>query len=898
MHRELTQRLAQGATVVTPNRRLAGDLKRRFDISQAAAGKTVWPTADILPWEAWLERTYGELARLDAGQRVLSAAQELAVWHQAIADSRLANSLLDTASTARIAREAATIRRAWRLDLSAWRGGLSEDNRAFLRWSTCVEERCAERGWLDHARLADAVAARMRLDPSSAPRNLVLRGFDELNPQQRDLAGAFRAAGTPVEEWYPARPEGHVERRSYVTAEAELIGIARQARRLLEADASLRIGVIVPDLARLRPEVLRLFDDVLEPARVLPSERRRPGPYNVSLGVPLSGYPIVHSALSVLRLAGSELPFTAAAALVRSPFLVAAEREFTERARLEVRLRQRGLLTVTIEALLAQLRREREDVPALCPVLFARLGIWQASARRTRHARQPPSDWSSSFLSLLSGLGWPGERTLDSEEYQTYESWRELVRDLSSLDPVLGPLGHDEALSWLTRLSADTLFQPESEATPIQILGVLEAAGLEFDHLFVVGLDDERWPPAPRPHPLLPAALQRAHAVPHSSAQWELEFARRMTALWRNSAPRVTFSHALRDHDRALRPSPLIAEVPPAASEAAVGEARGYAESIRVRARLERLTDARAPALPAGYRAVGGVAVFENQAACPFRALAIHRLGARGLEQPAPGLSARDRGTLVHRALASLWGELQSQRRLLDASDVELRAIVERAVETAVERLRRDRGDTVSDAFAALERERVAGLLGRLLDIEKLRAPFSVLARELPRTLELGGLSVETRVDRIDQLEGGARVVLDYKTGRGSIAGWGDERLDQPQVPLYAVTEPGELAAASLVAVNAQEVAFHGVAREEGLVPGVHPPGQSRSLGGLTSWEGLLDRWRMALGTLARSFLAGEAAVSPKSYPHTCERCDLGTLCRVKELFDRGPISANQARDD
>ncbi|HTT36272.1 MAG TPA: PD-(D/E)XK nuclease family protein [Burkholderiales bacterium] len=898
MHRELTQRLVEGATVVTPNRRLASDLKRRFDTSQVAAGKAAWPTADILPWDAWLERTYGELARLDAGQQLLSAAQELAVWHQAIVDSHFAHSLLDPASTARIAREAATIQRAWRLDARAWRGGLSEDNRAFLGWSRCVEERCAERGWLDHARLADAVAARMRLDPSSAPRDLVLYGFDELNPQQRGLAGACRAAGTLVEEWHPADPAGHTERRSYVTAEAELAGVARQTRCLLEADAKLRIGVIVPDLARLRPEVLRLFDDVLEPARVLPGERRRPRPYNLSLGVPLSGYPLVHSALSVLRLAGGELPFTGAAALVRSPFLVAAEREFTERARIEVRLRQRGLLTVTIEALLAQLRPDRRDVPALCPVLLTRLETWQDSARRARSRRQPPSDWSSSFLSLLSGLGWPGERTLDSEEYQTYERWRELVRDLSALDPVLGPLGYDDALAWLTRLSADALFQPESEATPIQVLGVLEAAGLEFDHLFVVGLDDERWPAAPRPHPLLPAALQRAHAVAHSSAQWELEFARRITALWRSSAPRVTLTHAMRDQDRALRPSPLIAEVPLAASEAAVAEPGGYAESIRVRSRLERLMDARAPALPAGYRAVGGVAVFENQAACPFRALAIHRLGARGLEQPAPGLSARERGTLVHRALASLWGELQSQRRLLDASDGELRTIVERAVDTAVERLRRERGDAMSDAFAALERERVAGLLGRLLEIEKLRAPFSVLARELPRTLELGGLSVETRVDRIDQLEGGGRVVLDYKTGRASISGWGDERLDQPQIPLYAVTEPGELAAASLVAVNAQEVAFRGVAREEGLVPGVHTPAQSRTFGALATWKGMLDRWRIALDALARGFLAGEAAVAPRSYPRTCEWCDLGTLCRVKELFDRVSVSADEAPDD
>ena len=51
--RELTEELARGATVVTPNRRLARDLKRRFDATQIGAGRALWPTADVIPWGAW-----------------------------------------------------------------------------------------------------------------------------------------------------------------------------------------------------------------------------------------------------------------------------------------------------------------------------------------------------------------------------------------------------------------------------------------------------------------------------------------------------------------------------------------------------------------------------------------------------------------------------------------------------------------------------------------------------------------------------------------------------------------------------------------------------------------------------------------------------------------------------
>ena len=47
--------LAEGAVVVTPNRRLARSLHREFDLAQRAAGRAAWPTPEILPYAIWLE---------------------------------------------------------------------------------------------------------------------------------------------------------------------------------------------------------------------------------------------------------------------------------------------------------------------------------------------------------------------------------------------------------------------------------------------------------------------------------------------------------------------------------------------------------------------------------------------------------------------------------------------------------------------------------------------------------------------------------------------------------------------------------------------------------------------------------------------------------------------------
>jgi probable DNA repair protein len=890
-----------GVTIVTPNRRSARALKREFDACQRARERAVWPSADILPWSAWLERTWSDLCRLEPASRLLTATQELALWEQIVADSPHAHALLDAAAAARIAREAWALQCAWQLTpaLRAQGGAMHADGRAYLEWLDRFLERLAGRGWLTAAELPDAIAVRVRSRGMSPVARLVLLGFDQLSPQQRALADALRAAGTPVEERQPPAVAGLATRRVFSTAADELRAVASEVRHLVARDPGLRVGVVVPDLSRVRGLVTRVFDDALEPDRCLPGPRTRPRPWNLSLGQPLSHEPLVHAALAILRLARGELPLAEMGALLRSPFLAGGDREFTARSRLDARLRRRGRMTVSVDALQrAASGGEGGGVPG-CAVFASALQRWVPQARESTRTRLLPSAWSPVFLTLLATLGWPGDRPLDSEEFQTCAKWREVVSGLAVLDPIVGALRYDEALSWLARLAAETLFQPETPETPVQVLGVLEASGLAFDRLFVTGLHDEAWPPPARPNPLLPLSLQRAHGVPHATPEWETGFARRMVAAWCASAERVVFSHPVRDGDRRLRPSPLIAGID-AADEGLQPEPRGgtYAESILAAARIEYFEDDFAPALAQGHAAPGGAAVFRDQAACPFRAFALHRLGAQPLETGRQGLDARERGTVVHAAAARLWEEIGTSERLLAWSPAALHTALQAAAEAAVEDLARDRPDALGGVYRDLEVTRVRDLLARLVLVERQRAPFRVVEREAPRTVAIGGLVVQARVDRVDELEDGSRVLIDYKTGKSSAAAWWGERPDEPQLPLYAVTDPGEVAAVAFATLRADDVGFKGLARSEGLLPGVRTPADARKDAAFPrAWPDLLGGWRAAVEVLAAEFIAGHARVAPKRYPRTCEHCTLGPFCRVKERYDRGPVTVDSDED-
>ena len=124
-------------------------------------------------------------------------------------------------------------------------------------------------------------------------------------------------------------------------------------------------------------------------------------------------------------------------------------------------------------------------------------------------------------------------------------------------------LGPRPALSLLERRLTEEVFQPETQPLPIHSLEALQAAGAQFDALWVQGLDDRAWPPAAKPNPFLPYRLQRERGLPHSSAERELDFARKIIARLQQTAPHIVFSYADRDSDIELRPSRLIAHLPP-----------------------------------------------------------------------------------------------------------------------------------------------------------------------------------------------------------------------------------------------------------------------------------------------------------------------------------------------
>jgi RecB family exonuclease len=165
--------------------------------------------------------------------------------------------------------------------------------------------------------------------------------------------------------------------------------------------------------------------------------------------------------------------------------------------------------------------------------------------------------------------------------------------------------------------------------------------------------------------------------------------------------------------------------------------------------------------------------------------------------------------------------------------------------------------------------------------VERQREPFAVERLEQGRQpARHAGVEFACRIDRVDRLRDGARVLIDYKTGL-SDADWRGPRPDNPQLPVYALQYAERLVAVAYGQVNAADSRF--VAESERA--GVFEPRQRRSkLEGFGSFGELLGVWSARIERLAAELAAGRAEVAPTL--QACATCHLQGLCRISADTD------------
>jgi exodeoxyribonuclease-5 len=853
----------------------------------------VWQTRRALTLGQWLATLADEalLSGIDDLPLALDPFAERLLWERVIESSLTdAAPLFDIQGMAASAAEAHALSRVWQIEPAT--GDLSDEARLFIGWQAAFEKRCRDGGWLDQISLHRRLIGLIEAGHFALPEAVSFVGFDRFTPLENSLMAALHARGVRLEN----APENPVDRNIHqvyacADSDAECAAIAAWALAQRTANPACRLGVVAPDLAGVRDRLAFLLDDALHPALIRPDGAELPRCFNFSLGRALADLPLIRIALDLLALGSgrAKIEQSRLSALLLAGGWSAADSEADGRARLDAALRRDLPYFTTLPALTRLAGRLAEKAPALCPQSMAALEAFvEAMSGLPKSLR--PGEWSGVFRKALKAVGWPGERELSSHEFQARRAFGEVLDGFGRFDALLGPLSLHEAVRRLSQLCRQRIFQPETKGRPaIQVLGVLESAGLNFDALWVMGMNDDLWPPAPRPNPLLPAELLRAAGASHASAEVELDFARRVHARLLLAAPEVHFSYALADGNRILRPSPLIAGLPPAPSAPAALQTLASQLAAEAGSACEQLADALAPPVAEGEKVSGGSWLLRAQAICPAWAYYQFRLGGDAMEEPVEGLDPAARGTLVHQALEAFWRETRSSQALAALSEAGRTAAIEAAVSKALAHYELDRRLSLPPRFRLLEAARLCRLLAIWLALESEREmAFEVVACEAPAEVDIQDIRVKMVVDRIDQLADGRQVIIDYKTGAAiDIRNWAEARLTEPQLPIYAaLVAEDEVAAVVFAKVLLDKPAFTGVAEEKDILPGVQGVGDDKQKifdpAEFPDWIALVMHWRERLHAIAREVRTGQAGVMFAD-EKALQYCEVKPLLRLAE---------------
>lgn len=429
--------------------------------------------------------------------------------------------------------------------------------------------------------------------------------------------------------------------------------------------------------------------------------------------------------------------------------------------------------------------------------LIEQANFWRERLRQGR----PLAQWQQALRELLqAGRLWEtleadpaGQQVIDvlglHEAAQAH--WSQLPQAARRLSPA-------EFSSWAGEALEAASFVPDPPAQEqVVILPFNQMLGRQFPALVVPGCDEVRLAASPEP-PGLWTPAQRAELKLPTREQ----LAESLRAGWHNALQvlQVDLLHRRSDDSgEPVLPSPLVQSLlldGLAAHEAADPRAaRALVPQAVPRPR------AQAPQLPVSQLSASA---YEDLRRCPYRFFAMRQLGLQEVAEIDTDLDKRDFGTWLHAVLHRFHVALAEQGTSeLDAR----RLLADRAAAEATRSLGLPDGEFLP--FQAAWPQVREGYLSELARFEASEgARFD--SGETDHEVQLGPVRLVGRIDRIDRLPDGRRMVMDYKTESESVTSARVKApLEDTQLAFYAaLLEDDSLRAAYVNVGERGETAF------------------------------------------------------------------------------------------
>ena len=873
--------MANNSLVLTASNQLARWLMLDYDDQQKQ--KKVWETSQILPLSAWLKQVW-----LDTWpeKHLFSKLQSESLWEKII------NSNSDSTKLSLLHRKAAATEayQAYRLVLEYGLPTFKSDYQetletiSFYNWMQIYQNQLLKWNALDNVELIDQVSELIDAERIELPHTITLEGFTIKSPQLQRLLDAMERKGVTTKIDFPnrlyfsdktslANESTHTSVQKFDDKIQEAITCARWIRKL--SQPGKRFGIIVPELENYRSLLQREFAAELSPASIFPDNKSEL-PFNVSQGSPLNQTTPINLIFQILETPAYNIPAEIFYSIIRTSIF---HSDKSSALKMEQTLRNKRLVTINLYKLEDQYNFGNSSE------LHKFVDAWKNWVQIKQF--DLPSHWSTKIYLLLQEIKWPekNEEKITQKENQVFESWKNCLDQLASLDHIEGKIHRLTAVNKLFSIAQNFLFPEKNRDHLIQVIQLSECPGMKFDHTWVMGCHSEGLPPSPEPNSLIPSTFRKKFNLPRSNAKWELNNSEQHLAAVLNSSKDIVFSYPSQEKDNAQEPSPLIKYFPH--KNSFVLPSARFKDQICNATKPEPFEET--PTLPLTAneknrfkqgKKTGGASLLKNQSDCPFRAFVRYRLHAQKSEIPDTDFDPLVRGNLIHLILELFWKKTQTREhleKLYQSNQLELE--VEKCVEEATNVICRSLPD--QPEFLKMEKTRNQNLaLEWLINFDLTRNDFTVLKPEKSATAKINGLTLNLKIDRIDEISDKKYVLIDYKSGEAKPGDWLKERIIAPQLPLYStLTSPSVVAFGK---IKKGQIEFKGVKDSSIDFSGFKITNYTKETK-VSEWNDLLALWKNKIDLLANEFLSGRAVIEPTLKQETCKNCDLSSLCRIRE---------------
>ena len=808
------EKIAFNTPIVVANLRQKRGLENYYNKNRLAEKKT-WLAPSIMDWRGFLKWSFKK-KQYQHNHILLSDLQVWVVWFNLLyKKSKEEQTSLLTDKYIKIYKKISV-------------NNLSLEELALDDFSSCYEK---YKKYLSDNKFSDSYAnSYFLIDNKIYPDSFYIGGFSKLTPEQK----YFFEKTSPQKLVLQKKITHSVKKEKFISIDEQLTSAIGWCLDNLKNNKSGKCALVVPNLANKLKQIIHIFEKIQNNNLLEESHNKV---YEVFLTNSLKHTLLIDSILSTVYfcycVAQNNVPVKLLIKILANPYT--DNSEFIGSVKKQVTAKNINFLS----------KKQINEI-------FANTSfneIIKALPDNKKWQQKSYYDWVAFITNVLEVFSWGKNKILNSSDYQILEKWYDVCHNISSLDNICDVCEFDVFNTGINTLLSDTYFQPKSSQQSLYIIDASDITNLYFDSAWVVGLDENfdnyiMKKLANDDMSLLGGRISENYNNYLKNYVYDLE----------TLASDLVFSYSETDEEG------FFVNVSSSFDFSSVKTCKKYYSNINLQ--LEYLTDYKANKIK-NTNIKSGISVLNNQLDCSFKGFS-SRLGISSTNIEFFGISPMQKGNYFHYIMESVW------QKILCSSNVEKFINDESKINSIVNGVIKENSNiSFTNKLLLLEKNRLINLVKRVLrfDIENRKTDFLVLHREYKTNTSVGELNFDIKIDRVDKLNDGKIVIIDYKTG--STTPTIKEKITNVQIPIYVFKfNENNLWECLYLKANEEKISFSGI---------------SKNKLSQKEWDNYLQKWRKQLLDISEKFQNGLAMALPIN-KNVCNNCSLMPLCRINEL--------------